>query len=251
MRTLTRLFLGVMVLATAAPAGAQVSVSLEKDYVMREQTMAVKVTLPAGVQVGRPRLATIREGQTLPGGGSKAWVEFPELTATQTISLRAPSAEGKWWLVMNDDRRLVARIPFDVVDWQVALQLKKAQLETAASQENNVAAQPPPAEPAPVRPDDSPLPENVSENGLVYRESGKPALRGRDVEITVALPEGIQPAEFLVRWRHAGTADAIRVTASGAAAARVSLIAPTGAGTYDVLLFYGTSLLDALPVVVE
>jgi hypothetical protein len=76
MRALTGLCIGLVLLASVGPASAQVSLSRERGYVMADGTMTVNVALPAGARVGRPRLATIRDGQALPGGGSKAWVEF-------------------------------------------------------------------------------------------------------------------------------------------------------------------------------
>ena len=83
---------------------------------------------PSTGRVSKPRFHTIPDGQPIPSAQSRGWVEFPELVATQEVKLRAPDEPGNWWLILNNGNKLVARVPFNVVDWFTMLALKRDEL---------------------------------------------------------------------------------------------------------------------------
>lgn len=263
MRVFTAVVGACAVILTASAATAQVSVSLNRSYQVRGGKMVVSVAVASGTRLLRPRFAAIRDGQPVPGGGSRAWIDFPVITSGQELTLRVPDEEGSWWLLLADDRTLVARILFDVVDGMTALEFKRRELEAAVPRASEPTREP---DADTSRSQDAvESPDSVESYTQLMRLTSTQAIRpGNTVELAVVLPSSTnQSLRLSLHWiastgstleekervaplDHAGGTIEFNTAADGHQ--NVSTTAPSQNGTYDILLTYSGVLLDAMTV---
>jgi hypothetical protein len=272
-RTLVAACAAVVAFAGAASAQMALSFKNDKDFFGPGGEMTVSVTVPAGGRIVSPRLHHVREGEPLPKNGSRGWIEFPELTSNQELTIRAPQEEGDWWLVMFDGKRLVSRITFDVFDLGTVLELMHRRIcrdikndqglisdgceqYFTANELAAVASSAPAPQTQPLSPVAAPAPAATAKR-LRLLSSG--AIRA-DARIEVGVSDAGQKRALELRWANTadlpfagkklapltGQAFSVRTGQSS-----TTVIAPADAGDYDLLLFGDGELLEALLVSVQ
>jgi hypothetical protein len=271
MTIIKSLVLTAALLVIPAPGVAQTTIAFDESGIGPGGTMKVTVTVPGEKPIARPRFHVVRDGDKTPGSGSRGWVDFPEIAATQEVTLRAPAAVGEFWLILNDGGRMVAREPFSVMSWDLVTELTMRRLARKAEQlqlemSKNAAGAAPQFEP-------SASASGTAEATTAPRQpvrllSGPSQARpGAPLDVIVKLPADVaEPIDVQLSWatttslgfvekereaavRRAGSPVAVR--ASGKQATTVSMPAPAQAGEYDLLLMLGAGLLDAVSVTVR
>ena len=279
--------LAVVLMAAAAPAAAQVSMTFADvdDYFIGGSTMEIRLEIPTGMRLIAPRFHHIREGEPLPKPKSRGWIEFPEITASQNVKLRAPEEEGDWWLVLNDGNKLIARTSFDVWHWTQVLEFKLRKVcREQQSRDNPVPAgcedwiapmaatatvEPMPAtsiataEPAATTRSVTtprPAPTAPTTKSLLRLASKDDIRAGDRVDVSVSASSQTEGGNLELRWARTAelpfarkqlapfTGPAFSVSTGQPS---TTIVAPGEPGRYDLLLFADGGLLEALPVSVQ
>jgi hypothetical protein len=258
------LLLSLSLLAAGSLASAQATLKLDQASYVSGATMLVTVVLSPGQAVAKPRFHFIADGEPLPKRNSKGWIDFSALAETREVSLRAPQkAEpelaARWWLILNDGDRLIARTPFDELGFILALELKRAELEAAGVGES------------PTGPMGAPAATTsrglVSTNGFISVSSSRDLLLGETVVVTVKLPAGSPDDADPVTLKWGATADlsweqkeaapepshssAVPVPGLDSGPQQLSVVTPLSKpGRYELRLFRGNRLLDVLALTI-
>ena len=270
MYQLTRIVFCSLLFAAAGEASAQVAVTLDKDDYINGGDMLVTVSLSSGQSVSKPRFHFIADGAQLPRKSSTHWIDFPAFAMTQQVRLHAPDAverneSAAWWLLLFDGDRLVARLPFDLLGWMLALELKRKELEAQVS---GSGGNPMPSEPGSGNGTAMPLPATTdgvsSLKGYIQMSSQEP-LMGEVFTVTVTLPASSpgDPGSASLRWGETenlpwdekekvpelGDSISAEIPGSAAGPQSISVTAPfSRPGRYELRLFRGQRLLDVLTV---
>lgn len=258
MTVIKLLMLAAALLVIPSPGLAQTTIAFDEFWIGPGGTMKVSLSVPEASPLAKPRFHVIRDGDKTPGARSRGWVDFPEMAGTQDVTLRAPAAEGEFWLILNDGSRMVAREPFSVMSWDAVREWTMRRLERKAEELRESLAK----EPGGV----SPQPEATTQ--AVRLLTSPPETRpGATLDVTIRLPADVtEPLDLQVAWattaslgyvekerdataRRVGSPIAVR--ASGKQPSTVSIPAPAQPGEYDVLLMLGSGLLDAATVTVR
>lgn len=258
MTVIKSLMLAAALLVIPSPGLAQTTIAFDEFGIGPGGTMKVSLSVPEATSLAKPRFHVIRDGDKTPGARSRGWVDFPEMAGTQDVTLRAPAAEGEFWLILNDGSRMVAREPFSVMSWDAVRERTMRRLERKAEELRESLAK----EPGDV----SPQPEATTQ--AVRLLTSPPETRpGATLDVTVRLPADVADAvDVQLAWattaslgfvekeqdavsRRVGSLVTLR--ASGKQASTVSMQAPAKPGEYDVLLMLGAGLLDAVTVTVR
>ena len=220
--------------------------------------MKVTITVPKGTRIAKPRFHVVPNGERTPGSRSRGWVDFQEMAGTQDVWLRAPAAEGDFWLILNDGGRIVARELFLVIsvgDW-LDMKNREGERESERLRESLASGDM----------GGSPQPEKATQT-VSLLNSPSQAPPGATLDVVVRLPADVADAvDLQLAWattaslgfvekerdavsRRVGSS--VTVRASGTQASTVSMQAPAQPGEYDVLLMLGAGLLDAVTVTVR
>jgi hypothetical protein len=258
MTVIKALMLAAVLLAVPSPVLAQTKIAIPEHAFYPGGLMKVTITVSKGAQIAKPRFHVVPEGERTPGARSRGWVDFQDMAGTQDVTLRAPAAEGDFWLILNDGGRIVARALFIVIpegDW-FDMKMREADREIERLRES-LAQEPVSA---------SPPPETTTQ-AVRLLNSPSQAPPGATLDVVVRLPADVAHAvDVQLAWattaslgfvekerdavsRRVGSP--VTVRASGTQAATVSMQAPAQPGEYDVLLMLGAGLLDAVTVTVR